>query len=67
MSGHRDDFAREPFEGEEDEDVTVALAVSAMGPVPSALVRSGLMASVRASEHLPEGMFRLASREGPGA
>ena len=49
MSGYGDEIAREPFHGEDDEDVTVALAVSVMGPAPSASVRSRLMSRIQAS------------------
>jgi quercetin dioxygenase-like cupin family protein len=55
MSGHREEFGREPFDGEEEEDIAIALAVSVMGPAPSGSVRSRLTSRVAAGSPVPAG------------
>ncbi len=63
MSGYSDEIVREPFDGDDEEDITVAMAVSAMGPAPSASVRSRLLSRVRAAGMAPPGFLFSYARE----
>jgi anti-sigma factor ChrR (cupin superfamily) len=63
MSGYGDAIAREPFDGEEEEDVIVALAVSVMGPAPAASVRSRLMSRLHAAGTAPSGFAFSYARD----
>ena len=63
MSGYGDEIAREPFDGDEEEDVIVALAVSVMGPAPAASVRSRLMSRLKAAGAAPSGFAFSYARD----
>lgn len=63
MSGNGNEFAREPFDGDDEDDITVALARSVMGQAPSASVRSRLMSRLSAAGAVPPGFAFSYARE----
>jgi anti-sigma factor ChrR (cupin superfamily) len=63
MSGNEAEFAREPFDDEDEDDIIVALAVLVMGPTPEVSVRPRLMSGVRAAATPPGFAFSYARED----